>query len=118
MCVDYKPPLAVPGRRTNAHTVASRPGVASRSFRSARHARALFRVDGTHGADGVGFVGALVRTIALDACEPQRESRRISRARLEVIERHFDHELRPHVHDMRVASDLALEQRLRLPREN
>ena len=52
----------------------------------------------SHDVHRVRLFGGLVLAIPLDACEPQRESPGIARARLYVAESNLHHELRPHVH--------------------
>src|SRR6058998_776990 len=70
------------------------------------------------GLDGIRLVGALVRAVAHDAREAQRQAARIRRARLDAVEGDLHHQLGPHVHYVSVASRLELEQLRRLPLEH
>src|SRR5436190_759496 len=72
----------------------------------------------TYRLDGVRLLGGLVRAIALDPREAQRQAARVVRARLYVVEGHFHHELRADMDGIRVATDLELEQLLGLPLEH
>ena len=60
----------------------------------------------------------LVRPVALDAGEAEREPARVPRARLHAVERDLDDELRSDVNRVAVGLGLQLEQALRLPREH
>src|SRR2546425_2886321 len=70
------------------------------------------------GLDGIRLVRALVRAVAHDAREAQRQTAQIRRARLDAVEGDLHHQLGPHVHHVSVASRLELEQLRRLPLEH
>src|SRR5262249_7005981 len=96
----------------------SPPCASSKWLCSATNAKSSARVRGeqfAHGVDGVGFRGTLVGAITLHTCKPQRQTRGVLRAFLNLVERNFNHDFRPHVHGIRVACNLELEQLLRLP---
>src|SRR5260370_7614086 len=71
-----------------------------------------------HRADRIGQLRSLVRPVALDPGEPQRQASRILGARLDVIEGDLDDELGTHVHRVPVASGLELLQLRGLPGEH
>ena len=60
-------------------------------------------VDRAHGVDRVGLGRGLVRTIALEPREPQRETARVVRALLKSVEGDLDDELGTHDHGMTAA---------------
>ena len=98
--------------------------VVARRLQSAAGSRILITgcrgpaVDRPNGRDGVGLGGGLVGPIPLDAREAERDAAGILRARLHVVERDLDDDLRAHVDGVVVAADLELEELLRLPREH
>src|SRR5436309_2534121 len=67
------------------------------------------------GLDGIRLVRALVRAVAHDAREAQRQATRIRRARLDAVEGDLHHQLGPHVHHVPVASRLTLDHLPPLP---
>src|SRR6266403_2313447 len=80
--------------------------------------RIVHAVQMPHGLDGIRLVRALVRAVAYDAREAQRQATRIGGARLEAVERDLHDELGPDVHHVSGASGLELEQLGRLPLEH
>ncbi len=68
-------------------------------------------MDSSNIVDGVGLVGALVRPVALDSGESQRDASRIARARLHAIEGDLDDDLGAHVHSVKAAQFTGLEPR-------
>src|SRR5207248_7305816 len=105
-------------------TAASSPTGSTTSTRRAggadggRSRRRPAVVDGTHGVDRIRILGALVGPVALDPGEPEGHPSRVSRARLDAVERHLDDELGLHVHGGRVAAQLELLEPNGLPRED
>ena len=63
-----------------------------------------------HGRHGVGFLGALVVSVTLDARQSQREAGWIAWTLLQVAEGDFHDELRSHVHGHRIATQLPRQQ--------
>jgi len=55
--------------------------------------------------------------VALDTGESQRNASRISRARLQIVKRHFNHKFGTHRHDPIIPADRASQQFTRLPFE-
>src|SRR5215471_10503284 len=76
--------------------------------------------DGSDRLDRVRVARGLVVAIADHAREAQREATRIATARLQLVERDLDHELRPYVHDVVACVEVERErlEPLRLPREH
>src|SRR2546422_4075421 len=66
----------------------------------------------------IRLVRALVRAVAHDACEAQRQATRIGGARLDAVERDLHDQLGSYEHHVSVASGLELEQLGRLPLEH
>src|SRR5262245_22424979 len=75
-------------------------------------------IDRLNRRERVGVAGGLVAAVALYASGAGRAPARILRAGLDVVERDFGDDLRPHEHDVLVARDFDLEEALRLPREH
>src|SRR5262249_20531726 len=68
--------------------------------------------------DGVGFSRRLVGPIPLHARKTQRDTPRILRACLNLVERDLRHHLGPDVYGVVVAANLELQELLRLPRQH
>src|SRR5687767_11475597 len=68
-------------------------------------------------ADRVRVRGVLVRPVALDAGEAERDAARVAGRGLDAVERDLDDELRTREHRDPLPAGLALEQRRRLPLE-
>src|SRR5262252_4246563 len=98
-----------------AHSVA--PDMQSSAPLGARHA-ALGGIDAAYRVHGVGLRGILVGAIALHSSESERETPRITAARLQVAESHFHDQLRLEVDGRAVAMRLALEELSGLPLEH
>src|SRR5215831_2941502 len=97
-----------------AHSVA--PDMRSAPL-GARHA-ALGAIDAAYRVHGVGLRGILVGAIALHSSKSERETPRITAARLQVAESHFHDQLRLEVDGPAVAMRLALEEFSGLPLEH
>src|SRR5438046_9172532 len=67
------------------------------------------------GLDGIRLVRALVRAVAHDAREAQRQAARIRRARLDPVEGDLHQQLGPDMHHVSVESRLELERHRRMP---
>src|SRR6266581_8005036 len=67
--------------------------------------------------DRVGVAGVLVRPVALDPREAERDTAGVARRGLDAVERDLDDELRPDEHRDPAPFGFALEERRRLPRE-
>src|SRR5437899_12672359 len=99
-------PLSVtPCARSMESPTLSDGGVGSRS---------LF-VDHLNAREGVRLVRGLVRPVALHAGETERQSARVPRADLNVIEGNFNDQLGANVDRAGVAADLEREELLGLP---
>src|SRR5881397_3780784 len=109
--------MALPPCRTMMLIVTRRQAFAASSSRIAPLSGLAFE-DLPHRLDRVGLRGGLVRSVALDPRETQREPGGVARARLNVAERDLDDEIRPHVDAPVVARQLELEQAARLPLEH
>src|SRR6476646_3776960 len=82
---------------------------------SARSRSSSALEDPSHRGNGIALGRALIRAVAFDASEAKCRSTRILGASLDLVECHFDHQLRTYVDGDPVACDLELEQLLRLP---
>src|SRR5436190_20944110 len=86
------------------------------AIRRASSRQALL-VDAPHRVDGIGLLRALVRAVAFDSRKAQRQSARILRALLQIVERDLDYQLGTHLHPPIIATGRALYEFLGLPCE-
>ncbi len=109
------------GERFHAEAAGARVGSSegpADSRRASGSAGALTAIDLSQCIDRIRLRGGLVRPVPLYPGEPEGEAAGVLRARLQVVERHFHHQLRPDVDGVGVPADFQLAQPVGLPAEH